>query len=59
MELVFISVRLESKFACENPTSTIECSLLLTLSKTIVLDSSKLKEFADNNFRFGKNGRKF
>ena len=23
-----------------------------------ILDSSKLKEFADDNFKFGKNGRK-
>ena len=24
-----------------------------------MLDSSKLKDFADNNFKFDKNGRKF
>ena len=24
-----------------------------------ILDSSKLKEFADNNFKFDKNGTKF
>ena len=24
-----------------------------------ILDSSKLKEFADNNLKFGENGRKF
>ena len=24
-----------------------------------ILDSSKLKEFAEDNFKFGKNGRKF
>ena len=28
-------------------------------SKQQILDSSKLKEFADNNFRFDENGRKF
>ena len=27
--------------------------------KRQILDSSKLKEFADNNFRFDGNGRKF
>ena len=32
---------------------------MLTLSKTTILDSSKLKEFADDNFKFGENGRKF
>ena len=35
----------------------------LTLSKKTnfrqILDSSKLKEFADDNFKFDKNGRKF
>ena len=31
---------------------------LLTLSQTTNLDSSKLKEFADNNFKFNENGRK-
>ena len=30
-----------------------------TLSQTIVLDSSKLKEFAYDKFNFGENGRKF
>ena len=32
--------------------------MFLTLSQTTNLDSSKLKEFADDNFRFDKNGRK-
>ena len=31
----------------------------LTLSQTTNLDSSKLKEFADDNFKFDENGRKF
>ena len=30
----------------------------LNLSQTIVLDSSKLKEFADDNFKFYENGGK-
>ena len=30
----------------------------LTLSQTTNLDSSKLGEFADNNFKFDANGRK-
>ena len=33
------------------------CFNLLTLSQ--ILDSSKLKEFADDNFKFDENGRKF
>ena len=32
---------------------------VLTLSQTTILDSSKLKEFADDNFKFDKKGRKF
>ena len=32
---------------------------ILTLSHRQILDSSKLKEFADNNFIFDENGRKF
>ena len=31
----------------------------LTLSKQQILDSFKLKEFADDNFKFDENGRKF
>ena len=30
----------------------------LTHYKTTILDSSKLKEFADDNFKFDENGRK-
>ena len=30
---------------------------LLTLSKRQILNSSKLKEFADDKFKFGENGR--
>ena len=30
----------------------------LTLSKRQIIDSSKLKEFADDNVKFGNNGRK-
>ena len=32
---------------------------LLTLSQTTIGDSCKLKEFADDNFKFDENGRKF
>ena len=32
--------------------------MLLTLSQTTHLNSSKLKEFADDNFKFDENGRK-
>ena len=31
----------------------------LTLSQTTILDPSKLKEFAADNFKFDENGRKF
>ena len=30
-----------------------------TLSQTTILDSSKLKEFADDNSKFDENGREF
>ena len=33
-------------------------SFSLTLPKRQILDSSKQKEFADDNFRFDENGRK-
>ena len=32
---------------------------ILTLSKRQILDSSNLKEFADDNFKFDENGGKF
>ena len=32
---------------------------VLTLSQRQIIDSSKLKEFADNNFNLNLNGRKF
>ena len=32
---------------------------LLTLSQTTILESSKLKGFADNNSKFDENGREF
>ena len=31
----------------------------MTLPKRQILDSSKLEEFADDNFEFNENGRKF
>ena len=31
----------------------------LTLSQTTNLESSKLREFADDNFKYDENGRKF
>ena len=33
--------------------------VMYPFSKQQILDSSKLKEFADDNFRFEENGRKF
>ena len=35
--------------------NTIQC---LTITRQQILDSSKLKEFADDNFKFDENGRK-
>ena len=32
---------------------------MLTLSQTTIVDSSNLKELADNNFNFDENGRNF
>ena len=32
--------------------------MIWLFSRRHILDSSKLKEFADNNFRFDENGRK-
>ena len=40
----------------------VTCSInicLLTLSQRQILDSAKLKEFADDNFKFDLNGKKF
>ena len=34
-------------------------SIFNTFSKQKILDSSKLKEIANNNFEFGENGKKF
>ena len=36
-----------------------ECHFPEPFPKRQILDSSKLKEFADDNFRFDGNGRKF
>ena len=49
-------------FVQSDPESTLSTKghrVCLTLSNRQILDSSKLKEFADNNFKFDKNGRKF
>ena len=32
---------------------------MLSLTKQQILDSSKLKEFAGNNYKFDENGRRF
>ena len=39
-------------------TSLLHLCFVLTLSPKQTLDSSKLKEFADDNFKFDENGRK-
>ena len=42
------------KFSC----CTIWIFFLLPITRRQVIDSSKLKEFADDDFKFDKNGRK-
>ena len=42
-----------------NGKNTPERKFALTLSQTTILDSSKLKEVADDNLKFDENGRKF
>ena len=37
----------------------VELVIVLTLSQRLILDASKLKGFADDNFKFDENGRKF
>ena len=40
-------------------SSFLQFGNILPFLKRQILDSSKLKEFADDNFKFDKNGRKF
>ena len=42
-----------------NDLNLEKSKILLILSQTANLDSSKVKEFTDNNFKFYKNGREF
>ena len=44
---------------CRRDITEIQLKMALTLPKQQVLDSSKLKEFSDGNFKFNENGRKF
>ena len=44
---------------CYITLSILWYTLFLTLCQREILDSSKLKEFTDNNFKFDENGRKF
>ena len=39
--------------------SAVDIHVRLSLSKRQILDSPRLKEFADDNFKFVENGRKF
>ena len=41
--------------ACPSPSFFTQCT---AFPKRQILDSSKLEEFADNNFKFDENGRK-
>ena len=43
---------------CANITKD-RFTIYQSLSKQQILDSSKLKEFTDNNSKFDENGRKF
>ena len=38
--------------------NTVSCGKGLTITGWQILDSSKLKESADDNFKFDENGRK-
>ena len=44
-------------FLPDKTRAVIKCDL--TLSRTTILDSSNLKEFADDNSKFDENGREF
>ena len=44
---------------CEIKWWSFEAKCFVPFPKQQILDSSKLKEFADNNFKFDENGRKF
>ena len=48
-----------NRFPCQGRLSRHCVVDVLTLSQTTIPDSSKLKEFADDNFKFDKKGRKF
>ena len=53
-----VNVKMQS-FTAQSVLPAKTISNLLTLSQRQILDSSKLKEFADDNFKFDENGRKF
>ena len=43
---------------CQKQGNTVPPPLLSPITRRQILDSSNLKEFADDNFKFDKNGRK-
>ena len=45
--------------SCYHDETKIMLKAVLPFPKKQILDSSKLREFADNSFKFDKNGRKF
>ena len=56
-ELNFLSSSSDRNYCtCRNKTAT---AVALSFPKRQILDSSKLKKFADDNFNFDENGRKF
>ena len=50
-----------SYFCDETPNQyqCVECLCNYPFPRGLILDSFKLKEFADDNFKFDENGRKF
>ena len=53
-DLQMLSIRWSPKYS-----HLVESTRELTLSHRTNFNSSKLKQFADNNFKFNENGRKF
>ena len=48
----------ENDYSSEGSDNSVTAGETLLFPKPQILDCSKLKEFADNNFKFDENGRK-
>ena len=57
--MLWFSFSDSAKGGQRNPLGLVVNSFFLTLSRRHILDSSKLKKCADDNFKFDENGRKF